>query len=133
MPTCAILARVHTKILLAGGDFRPRALILAQLQEERYDVTAVDTWDEAELLLRKRAVRPDAVVFDVEGQGHAEAALATLARLVRPSRAVVLTSSSGVPPVDARSHGFDRVLVRPYSVGDVVRAVAAALREGGSS
>jgi CheY-like chemotaxis protein len=118
---------VQRKILLAGGDFRPRALILAQLQEEGYDVTAVDTWDEAELLLRKRAVRPDAVVFDVEGEENAEAALTTLARLVAPARTVVLTSSGGVRPADARSHGFNQVLARPYSVGDVVKAVAATL------
>ena len=118
---------VQPKVLLAGGDFRARALVLAQLQQEGYDVTAVETWDEAELLLRKRAIRPDAVVFDVEGENHAEAALATLAKLVAPARALILTSSSGVPVQDARRPGFDHVLARPYSVGDVVRTLAVLL------
>jgi len=119
---------VQPKVLLAGGDFRPRALILAQLQEEGYEVTATETWEEAELLLRKRAVRPDAVVFDVEGEGQPEAALATLARLVAPARGVILTSSSGVAAEDAARLGFERVLARPYSVGEVAKAVAAVLR-----
>ncbi len=118
---------VQPKVLLAGGDFRPRALILAQLQEEGFDVTAVETWDEAERLLRKRAVRPAAVVFDVEGETQPDAALATLARLVSPARVVVLTASRGVPPEQARARGF-QVLARPYSVGDVVEMVADALR-----
>jgi CheY-like chemotaxis protein len=121
---------VRRKVLLAGGDFRPRALILAQLQEEGYDVTATETWDEAELLLRKGAVRPDAVVFDVEGEGQPEAALTTLARLVAPARAVILTSSSGVPAADVGRLGFELVLARPYSVGDVASAVGAALGRG---
>ncbi len=115
---------MQPKVLLTGGDFRTRALILAQLQEDGFDVTAVETWDEAELLLRKRAVRPDAVVFDVEGETHADAALATLARLVSPARVILLTSSSELPPEQARSLGFDCVLARPYAIGDVVQAVA---------
>lgn len=119
---------MQPKVLLAGGDFRPRALILAQLQEEGYEVTATETWEEAELLLRKRAVRPDAVVFDVEGEGQPDAALATLGRLVAPARAVILTSSSGVAAEDAARLGFERVLARPYSVGEVAKAVAAVLR-----
>jgi DNA-binding response OmpR family regulator len=120
-------SRVEPKVLLAGGDFRPRALILGQLQEEGFDVTAVETWDEAELLLRQRAVRPDAVVFDVEGELHPDAALATLARLVVPTRALILTSASGVSAADARRLGFDHVLARPYSVRDVIETLAALL------
>ncbi len=118
---------MQPKILLAGGDWRSRALILAQLKEEGCDVTAVETWDEAELLLRKHAVRPDAVVFDVEGEGHAEAALATLHRLAGAARSLVLTLSSLLPAPSVRSLGFEHVLVRPYTVGDVVAAVRTVL------
>jgi DNA-binding response OmpR family regulator len=117
------------KILLAGGTWRPRALILAQLKEEGYDVTAAETWDEAELLLRTHAVRSDATVFDVEGEGHPEAALATLGRLVGAPRVLVLTSPSQLPAATARSLGFEHVLARPYSVGDVVAAVRTLLAE----
>lgn len=111
------------RILLAGGSWRPRALILAQLQEEGYDVTAVETWDEAELLLLKRAIDPAFVVLDVEGESHVPASLETLKRLVDPARVLVLTSASVIPADSVRSLGFQYVLARPYSVGDVVKVV----------
>ncbi len=116
------------KVLLAGGEWRPRALVLAQLVEQGYDVTAVETWDEAELLLRKRAVRPAVVIFDLEEEPLAEAALTTLAKLVDPASAVVLTAASVVPADAVRAHGFAHVLARPYSVGDVVRAAESIAR-----
>ena len=116
------------KILLAGGGWRPRALVLAQLQEDGYDVTAVETWDEAELLLRKRAVKPDVLVFDLEGEPQPEAALVTAAKLVDPARAVVLASASTLHADTVRAHGFVHVLTRPYSVGDVVAAAGSVAR-----
>ncbi len=119
---------MNEKVLLAGGEWRPRALVLAQLLEEGYDVTAVETWDEAELLLRKRALAPDVVVFDLEDEQQPEAALTTLARLLAPARSIVLTAASVLPGATVRSLGFERVLIRPYSVADVVRAVADAAR-----
>lgn len=115
-------------ILLAGGGWRPRALVLAQLEEEGYDVTAVETWDEAELLLRKRAVSPLVVIFDLEDEPQAEAALATLAKLFDPSRVVVLTTASAFPAGAVRARGFAHVLARPYSVGDVVAATTSLAR-----
>lgn len=120
---------MRAKILLAGGEWRPRALVLAQLVEEGYDVTAVETWDEAELLLRKGAVQPAVVVFDIEGEQHAQAALKTLGRLVAPGRALILTSAGTLPVAAVRSLGFERVLARPYSVGDLVACVGRLVRE----
>ncbi len=117
-------------ILLAGGEWRPRALVLAQLGEEGgYQVTAVETWDEAELLLRKHAVQPAAVIFDLEGEAHPEAALRTLHKLVGPVRSLILTSATVFSAGAARGLGFDRVLARPYSVGDLIGAVRAIAGE----
>ena len=120
---------MHAKILLAGGEWRPRALVLAQLAEEGYDVTAVETWDEAELLLRTSATQPAVVVFDLEGEQHAQAALSTLGRLAAPGRVLILTSASILPAAAVRSLGFERVLARPYSIGDVVKSLSALLRQ----
>lgn len=117
-------------LLLAGGDWRSRALVLAQLEEEGYEVTAVETWDEAELLLRKHAIRPVAVVFDLEGESRPEAALTTLDRLVGPVRSLILTSASVFPAGAVRGLGFAHVLARPYSVADVVAAVRTLVERG---
>ncbi len=119
---------MHDRILLAGGEWRPRALVLAQLVEEGYDVTAVETWDEAELLLRKRAIEPSVVIFDLEGEPQPEAALSTLAKLVDPAHVLVLTAASTLPADAARARGFAHVLARPYSVGDVVTVTTSLPR-----
>ncbi len=119
---------MNEKILLAGGEWRPRALVLAQLQEDAYDVTAVETWDEAELLLRKRAIRPAVVVFDVEGEPQPEAALTTAAKLVDPLRVIVLTAASTLSSDVVRAHGFVHVLARPYSVGEIVNMAGSIAR-----
>ncbi len=118
---------MHADVLLAGGEWRPRALVLAQLEEAGVQVTAVETWDEAELLLRKHAVQPAAVIFDVEGETHPEAALVTLHKLVGPVRSLILTSGSVFPAAAVRGLGFDHVLARPYSVADVVAAARALI------
>jgi len=119
---------VYEKVLLAGGEWRPRALVLAQLVEEGYDVTAVEMWDEAELLLRKRPVKPAVVVFDLEGEPQPEAALSTLMKLADPARVLVLSTSGTLSADAVRARGFAHVLARPYSVGDVVIATTSIAR-----
>jgi len=89
---------MNADVLLIGADWRLRALLRAQLIEEGFDVVALGSWDEAELLLRKRAVSARATVFDLEGEPNPQAALSTLARLVPPPTSVVLTSSAALPP-----------------------------------
>lgn len=119
---------MHENILLAGGEWRPRALVLVQMEEDGYDVTAVETWDEAELLLRKRAVKPAVVIFDLEGETQPEAALTTLAKLIEPARVLVLTAADTLSAGSVRARGFAHVLARPYSVGDVVTVTASIAR-----
>ena len=101
---------------------------MRRLVEEGHDVAAVETWDEAELLLRKRAVTPALVVFDLEEEDHPAAALATLARLLDPARVLVLTAPSTFPVAEVRALGLEHVLARPYSVGDVVNATRTLVR-----
>lgn len=110
-------------VLLVSGEWRLRAPLRAQLLEERDEVYAVETWDEAELLLRTRAVRPRVVVFDLEAETNPEAELRTLAKLVSPARAVILTRATALRRDEVEALGFVHVLVRPYSVSDVVQTV----------
>ena len=117
-------------VLLVAAEWRSRAFIRAQLKEEGYDVVGLGSWDEAELLLLTRAVRPHIVVFDVEGEPNPPACLRTLVRLVPPDRVLVLTSSSALSPDEVRGTGVSRVVARPFSVNDVVREVAAMIGPG---
>ena len=115
-------------VLLIAPAWKQRALIRAQLIEEGLDVMAIETSDEAELLLSRGAVRPRATVMALEDEDHPEATLTTLVRLVRPERLVVLTAARALPPDRVRAIGATNVIARPYAVGDVVDAVRAVLR-----
>ncbi len=110
-------------LLLIGREWRPRALIRAELQAVGYDVFAVGSWDEAELLLLKRAIHPDAVVFDLDAEENAPASLRTLTKFVPYERVLVLTQASAMPATEVRAIGPMIVLARPFSVGDVVASV----------
>ncbi len=110
-------------VLIIGREWRPRTLIRAELETAGYDVFAVDSWDEAELLLLKRAIRPSGVVFDLEGEDNAAASLRTLLKLVPPRRIVVLTQASAMTAEEIRAVGPMMVLARPYTIADVVAAV----------
>jgi hypothetical protein len=99
-------------------------LLYAQLQEDGYEVLAVSSWEEAELLLLKGAVRATAGVFDLEGEPNPAASLRTLVRMMPPDRVLVLTSAAALPAGDIRDIGFSRVMMRPFSVRDVLDVVA---------
>ena len=114
-------------VILIGAEWRPRTYLRAQLVAQGHETFAVESWDEAELLLRARAVRPRVTVFDVVGEGNPEAALRTLARLLPPDAVIVLTSAVALPVEEVRALGFGRVLARPFAVADAVRAVEACL------
>lgn len=99
-------------------------LLYAQLKEEGYDVLAVSSWEEAELLLLKGAVRATAGVFDLAGEPNPAASLRTLVRMVSPDRVLVLTSAAALPAGDIRDLGVTHVMARPFSVRNVLDAVA---------
>ncbi|MBI2833953.1 MAG: response regulator [Acidobacteria bacterium] len=117
----------ETQILLVGAEWKPRALIRAQLIEEGHEVEAVESWEEAELLLRRRARQPLVLIIDLAGEPHAAAALATLKRLFETDRALILTSASALSSNDVQDAGFPNVLARPFSIGDVVSATSRVL------
>lgn len=115
-------------ILLIAAEWRPRALINAELLEQGFDVVAVETWDEAELRLRARAVRPRLTIFDVDGDDHPEAALTTLAQLVRADEVLVLTSESVLPAARLAAMGYRHVLPRPFMIKAIVAQARTLLQ-----
>ena len=114
-------------VLLAAADRRLRAPLRAQLIEEGYGVLAVASWDEAELLLSKRAAQPRVVVVDLDAESNPAAILPTLARLVAPATVIVLTSAGAPNAADAGAHGLEHVMARPFSIGEVVERVRSLI------
>jgi hypothetical protein len=110
-------------VLLAAAEWHPRAVLRAQLIEEGYEVLAVESWDEAELLLSTGAVRPRTTIFALEQESNPEACLRTLARLLLVDTVLILTSPSVMAVAEINALGFPHVLSRPFSVRDVLHAV----------
>jgi DNA-binding response OmpR family regulator len=118
---------VQPDVLLIASEWRQRALIRAQLIEDGLDVMAIESSDEAELLLSRRAARPRAVILALEDEDQPEATLTALARLVSSDRLIVLTAAGALPADRARALGASRVISRPYDVGEVVRVARAVI------
>lgn len=114
------------QVLLVVGDWRERALILAQLQEEGHTVHAANTVRWAIAQLGRGLVAPDVAVVDLVAQDAAEQDLVTLRRLIGEVPLVLCTG------VYERADAQDRlaparVLVRPFRVQDVVDVVRDVL------
>jgi DNA-binding NtrC family response regulator len=111
-----------TQVLLVVGDWRERALILAQLQEEGYTVHAADTCRRAIALLVRGLISPDVVVVDQVAQDTIEQDLLALCKLIGDAPLVLCTGvyeQAGTQDKLAAAW----VLVRPFRVQDVVEAV----------
>ena len=110
------------QVLLVVGDWRERALILAQLQEEGYTVHAAHAVRWAIALLVRGLIAPDVTVVDLVTQDAAEQDLVTLRGLIGETPLVLCTG------VYERANAHNRlrptrVLVRPFRVQDVVDTV----------
>ncbi len=124
MPTRAYAVARPTDVLLVSGDWRLRVPLRAQLAEDGYEVTALETWEEAEWLLRTRALAPRVVIVDVQEEANPEAVLRTLATVAAGRPVLVLTAPSVMPAAAVRALGFEAVLPRPFRIRDVEAVVA---------
>lgn len=110
------------QVLLVVSDWRERALILAQLQEEGYTVHAADTVQWAIALLCRGLIAPDVAVVDLISQGAAEQELVALRKLIGNAPLVLCTGVYEQADIQDELTPA-RVLVRPFRIQDVVDAV----------
>jgi DNA-binding response OmpR family regulator len=121
-----IRRQTATDVLLLAANWRPRALLRAQLLEDGFSVFAVDSWSDARDALHNGPT-PRLVVVDLEGLPQARATLQELRELESPDRVLVLDSLAAVHSDDIAMWGF-RSVKRPLRIKDIVDAVALAAR-----
>jgi ActR/RegA family two-component response regulator len=109
-------------VVLFGADWRTRAMARAQLIEEGYEVLATERWPDVRRWLRS-IPQPRAAVVDLKGVKRPTDLLEDLRDLMNSNRVLILTGLATVGSHDVKRFGF-RVLARPFSVGEVVAAVA---------
>src|SRR5712692_3556254 len=109
------------KILLIGGTTTHRALLKAALEEAGHRVSAAITRKYTNRWLSRRIKPFDLIVYDTEEAAQDETFWKELREAGRPSSIVILTSA--LDATDYVALGMDRVLRRPYTIGDAVRVV----------
>jgi DNA-binding NtrC family response regulator len=111
-------------VLLVAADWQSRALLLAELQEAGYSVTAAPALRHAYRALLGRRVRPKVILLDVIGDADATPAyVEQLGDLAPGASLLLLVGAYDLAvwqPLQDRVAGFLR---RPLKVGDVVEAV----------
>jgi hypothetical protein len=113
-------------VVLLGTEWRPRALIRAQLIEEGFDVVATDTWPTMRGSLRP-GPKPRLAIVDLKGLPNPLEVLNDLRVLMKPKQVLVLTAIGTVRREEIERLGF-RVLARPIVIKDVVAEAALVIR-----
>jgi len=108
-------------IVLLGTEWRPRALLRAQLIEEGFDVVATDTWSDARRHLRP-GMKPRLAIVDVQALPDAEQVLADLRVLMKPDQVLVLSAMSAVSDEAIERLGF-RTVKRPIAIEHIIEVV----------
>jgi DNA-binding response OmpR family regulator len=114
-------------VILVEQEWPARAYLKAQLEEDGLWVVALPAPSDAIAYLERWGLTPSLLILDLARQPPEE--LPLLLDLIHRNRDVpiiVLKSPmvAGQPEVETRAA---RVLARPFSVDDVVRAVAGVL------
>lgn len=122
-----VVAVVPPDIVLLGTEWKPRALLRAQLIEDGLEVLAADSWATARRHLRPGS-KPRLVIVDLQGLPEPHRVLADLHVLMKPKHVLVLTALGTVLQDDIDRFGF-HVVKRPVSIGSIVAAAAQALRD----
>jgi DNA-binding response OmpR family regulator len=113
-------------IVLLATEWRPRALLRAQLIEQGFEVVAADTWPLMRQNLRP-GMKPRLALVDLMGLPDPDSVLQDLRLLMKPERVLVLTAMGTTSAANVDHLGF-HALSRPIAIEQVVRAAADAIR-----
>lgn len=113
-------------VILLGAAWPERALLRAQLIEEGLDVVAVDAWPIPRLY-RRPEMKPRLLVIDLHELPEPRAVLDELRVVLPPQRVLVIAALGTLETREIAQIGY-RVIDRPTSVRDVVRAVREMLQ-----
>lgn len=111
------------KILLIGGTETERALLKSALDDAGNDVSAAVTRRFTTRWLARRIKPFDLIIYDLADADQPDDFWPEFREAAGAAAVIVITGAG-----DARDYlklGFDRVLRRPCTVGDVVQAAGA--------
>lgn len=116
-----------TQVLLAGKDWKARALLRAQLIEEGLEVEAHETVSAALESLAGSSLLPALLVADLFASDDPSAELDQLASWTNQIPIWIIASRSLVVEKGLQGHGFEVILYRPVDVGELVEQIKRRL------
>ncbi len=121
-----MIAEPPPDVVLLAVEWRPRALVRAQLIEEGFEVVATDTWPTMRRHLRPGS-KPRLGIVDLKGLPDPTATLRDIGVLMKPDRVLVIAAAETVEAAEVQRLGF-RFLRRPVTIEEVVRTAAQLIR-----
>lgn len=115
------------KILLIGGTPFHRGMLKASLEEEGFHVSAAITERYTNRWLSRRLKPFDLIIYDTEQAERDPDFWKELREAAGSTPILVLTSV--FDQIDYPSLGMNRVMRRPYAIGDVIKAARELLHE----
>lgn len=112
------------QVVLIGRDWKTRALLRAQLLEEGVEAAAYETPADA---VQAFSNHPTLILADISGSDEPSSELDQLARWARFIPAWILASRSLIGGSALEGRGFERIIFRPVTIGDLVAAVKMRL------
>jgi len=109
-----------TSVLLAGKDWKARALLRAQLIEEGVEVEAHETVTEAIASLSSSEFLPGLFIADLAESDNPTADIDELAKWSREVPVWIIASHSMIVENILRGRGFELILFRPVDLGELV-------------
>jgi len=116
-------------VLLAGKDWKSRALLRAQLQEEGLEVIALEGAREALNSLTGLANLPKLLVADLTGSSHPTAEVDLLARWTSILPIWLILSRTVTLGRAIDELGFERVIYRPVDMARLVQEIKERAEE----
>ena len=120
---------MRIRVLIVEDDEVFRRPLQRALEAAGYEVVAVPSGEDALAVLDRSAV--DLLLTDHRLPGMDGVQLITRSKAMHPALAVIVMTAHGTAEsaVDARRHGADAYLVKPFAVPDLLVALHGALEQ----
>jgi DNA-binding NtrC family response regulator len=121
--------QVRIRVLIVDDDEVFRRPLQRSLEGAGCEVVAVPSGEDALAILGRSTV--DLLLTDHRMPGMDGVQLITRSKAIHPALAVIVMTAYGTPEsaVDARRHGADAYLVKPFAMPDLLAALHGALEQ----
>lgn len=113
--------------ILVMKEWRDRAFLRAQMIEEGIRTLAVETVDEADKWISDGSVVPTIIIYDNRLQENPSRDIECLGKYTSSIPVLIIAGNDEEAEVFRRS-GFENIIRRPATIGDVVKRAKEILR-----